>query len=169
MKKKQLWRKVVVPLIPLTFLDTRSFLKLGRVSVRTFSVVWDNTFATTNRDPLPLSTKYFNTRKFLKHRKVPPPKLSGVFRQKIFDGKFWYSPFLFINLLANDTFPKHSTGLSAYDVIRYCKTKNFWQKIVILSSSQPSSPKISSISEFFWNTEGFPYEIFRHCGPTIFL
>ena len=83
------------PLIPLTFLDTRNFLKLGRVSLRTFSVVWDNTFSTTNRDPPPLCTKYFHTRKFLKHRKVPSPKVSGFFRQKIFDGKFWYSP-LFI-------------------------------------------------------------------------
>ena len=199
------------PLIPLTFLDTRNFLKIGRVSLRTFSVVWDNTFSTTNRDPPPLSTKYFHNRKFLKHRKVPPPKVSGVFRQKLFDGKFWYSPlfiqklsryrsfsetqhrgiplikisalwdknfstenidtppFFFINLLANDNFPKHSTGLFAYDVIRYCETKNFSRKIVIFSSSHPSHPKISSISEFFWNTEGFPYETFRHCETTNFL
>ena len=83
------------PLIPLTFLETRSFLKLGKFSLRTFSVVWDNTFSTTNRDPAPLSTKHFHTRKFLKHRNVPPPKVSGVLRQKLFDGKFWYSP-LFI-------------------------------------------------------------------------
>ena len=85
-------------LIPLTFLDNRNFLKLGRVSLRTFSVVWDNTISPTNRDPAPLSAKNFHTRKFLKHRKVPPPKVSGVFRQKIFDGKFWYSP-LFIQKL----------------------------------------------------------------------
>ena len=207
---KQFWRKVVVPLKPLTFLDTRNFLKFGRVSLRTFPVVWDNTVSTTNRDPPHLSMKYFQTRKFLKHRKLPPPKLSRVFsqkfsmeflilptfypetfslpdffwntaqkdspkkdigtvRQKFFGGKSWYSPFLFKNLLANDNFPKHSTGLFAYDVIRYCDTKNIWHKIVILSSSHPSYPKISSISEFFWNTEGFPYEIFRHCETTIFL
>ena len=82
----------------LTFLDTGNFLKLGRVSLRTLSVVWDNTLSTTNRDPPPLSTKCFHTGKFLKHRKVPPPEVSRVFRQKIVDGKFWYSP-LFIQKL----------------------------------------------------------------------
>ena len=89
-------------------------------------------------------------------QKDSPKKIIGTVRQKFFDGKSWYSPFLFINLLANDNFPKHSTGLFAYDVIRYCETKKFWQKIVIISSSHPCYPKISSISEFFWNTEGFP-------------
>ena len=102
-------------------------------------------------------------------QKDSPKKIIGTVRQRFFDGKSWYSPFLFVNLLANDNFPKQSTGLFAYDVIRYCDTKNFWQKIVIFSSSHPSYPKISSISEFFWNTEGFPYEIFRHCETTIFL
>ena len=83
-------------------------------------------------------------------------KIIGAVRQKFFGGKSWYSPFLFINVLANGNFQKHSTGLFAYDFIRYCETKNFWQKIVILSSSHPFYSKISSISEFFWNTEGFP-------------
>ena len=81
-------------------------------------------------------------------------------RQKFFDGKSRYSPFLIINLLANDNFPKHSTGLFAYDVIRYCETKNFWQKIVILSSSHPSCTKISSILEFFETQKGSPTKSF---------
>ena len=92
------------PLIHLTFLDTRRLLKLGRVSLRTFSVVWENTFSTTNRDPPPLSTKYFHTKKFLKHRKVPPPKFWGVFRQKIFDGKFSNSPLFIQKLFRYRTF-----------------------------------------------------------------
>ena len=94
------------PLIHLAFLDTWNFLKLGRVSLRTFSVVWDNTFLTTNSDLPTLSTKNFHTRKFLKHRKVPPPNVSGVFRQKIFDGKFWYSPLSIQKLFRYRTFPE---------------------------------------------------------------
>ena len=92
------------PLIPLTLLDTRKFLELGRVSLRTFSVVWDKVISTTHRDRPPLSTKYFHTRKFLKHRKVPPAKVSGVFRQKMFEGKFWYSPLFIRKLFRYRTF-----------------------------------------------------------------
>ena len=143
------------------------------IPLRDFSVLRGKKFLTENCDTPSITPliihKIHRNLKLWEEQEGSSTKVFGIFRQKTFDGKFWYSPFLFINLLANDTFPIHSTGLSAYDVIRYCKTKNFWQKIVILSSSQPSSPKISSISEFFWNTEGFPYEIFRHCGPTIFL
>ena len=40
------------PLLSVTFLDARSFLKVGRVPLRNFSVVWDKTFSTENRDTL---------------------------------------------------------------------------------------------------------------------
>ena len=119
------------PLIPLTFLETRSFLKLGKFSLRTFSVVWDNTFSTTNRDPPPLSTKYFHTRKFLKHRKVPPPKVSGVCRQKMFEGKFWYSPLSIQKLFRYRTFPETQHRKVPIRNYRHCETKIFRRKILI--------------------------------------
>ena len=166
-----------------------------------FSVVWDNTFSTTNRDPPPyprnisipenfwnterfplrrfpafldkkysmesfdtphfLSRNFFATALFLKHSTGRfPYEIIDTVKQRFFGGKSWYPPFIFTNLLASDNFPKHSTGLFAYDVIRYCDTKNFRHKIVILLSSHPSYPKISSISEFFETQKGSPTKAF---------
>ena len=174
--------------------------------LRSFSVLRGKKLLTEKCDtpsitPL-LIQKIHRNLKFWEEQKGSSTKVFGIFRQKLFDWRFWYSPlfiqklsryrsfsetqlrkillrkssalwdkdfstenldispFLFVNLLANDNFPKHSTGLFAYDVIRYCETKNFRHKIVILLSSHPSYPKISSISEFFETQKGSPTKAF---------
>ena len=72
------------------FLDTRNFAKHRRVPLRTFSVLWDKTFLTENRDTRPLlSLTFFGTRNFLKH-KGSSTKFFGTVRQKFFNGKSWY-------------------------------------------------------------------------------
>ena len=161
---------MILPPYPRNISMPESFWNTERFPLRRFPAFLDKKYSMESFD-----TPHFLCRNFsLPHffwntaQKDSHTKIIGTVRQKFFGGTSWYSPFLFINLLANDNLPKHSTGLFAYDVIRYCETKNFWQKTVILSSSHPSYPEVSSISEFFWNTERFPYEIFRHCETTIF-
>ena len=65
--------------------------------------------------------------------KDSPTEIFGTVRQKIFDGKSWYSlpPLLSINFFATGKFLKHSTEGFLYEIFRYCKTKIFQRKIVI--------------------------------------
>ena len=124
---KQFWRKVLVP-GPSNTSNIFGYQKVSetRKSFPTnFSVVWDNTFSTTNRDPPPLSTKYFHTRKFLKHRKVPSAKVSGVFRQKIIDGKFWYSPIFMQKLFRYRTFSETQHRRIPLRKLSALRDKNF--------------------------------------------
>ena len=161
---------MILPHYPRTISIPENFRNTERFPLRGSPAFLDKKYSTESFDtPHFLSKNFFATAVFLEYSTGGYPYENYRHcERKIFRRKILILPLLFINLLANGNFPKHSTGLFAYDVIRYCETKNFWQKIVILSSSHPSYPKISSISEFVWNTEGFPYEIFRHCETTIF-
>ena len=71
-----------------------------------------------------------------------PQKFFGTVRQKIFDGKSWYSPFLSINFLATGSLMKHSTEVFPYGILRHCQTKNFWQSFVILPPSSHILPPL---------------------------
>ena len=57
-----------------------------------------------------------------------PTKFFGTVRQKIFDGKLWYS-LLCIKFFDTSKFLKH--WRDAHEIFRHCETKNFRQKNVI--------------------------------------
>ena len=57
-----------------------------RVPLRSFPVLWDKKIAVENRDkPLLFCVAFFDTRNYLKHRKVPQRFFFGTGRQNIFD------------------------------------------------------------------------------------
>ena len=53
------------------FYDTRSFFISGRDTLRNFSLLWDKTISTKNRDSPLSSLTFLEIRTFLKHRRVP--------------------------------------------------------------------------------------------------
>ena len=67
------------------------FLKHRMAPPRCFLVLWDHNFPIENRDFPLLGIKFFDTRYFLKHRRVPQKKNFGFVRRKFFDGRSWYS------------------------------------------------------------------------------
>ena len=83
----------------------------------------------------PLFHKLFRYRKFSEthHRRLPQRNFSGTVRQKIFDGKPWYSPPpppSFPYIFAPWIYLKHCTEGFLYEMFRYCETKNVRRKIV---------------------------------------
>ena len=104
------------PLLSIKVFDTRNFVKHRRSPLRSFSVLWDNSFSIENRDIPLLSIKFFDTRIF------SPTKFFGTLRQQIFYRKSWYSPyrhkiFRYVKLSETQGF--------LYEMIRYWD-KNFW-------------------------------------------
>ena len=92
-------------------------------------------------------------------------KFLGFVRQKIFDGKCWYSPpFLSMNLIATGNIPKHSTKEFHCKGSGYCDTKQ--------KSTKNRDITVLSINIFGtrnqWHRKGFPYETFPHSGQKIF-
>ena len=101
---------------------------------------------------------------------MSPTEFFGTVRQKFYDRKSWYSPpplihKLFVYRNVDETQHRkvplwNSSALS---------DKKFWQKIVIL----PTCSHLLTSENFFdtrnwWNTRGFPSEIFRHCETKTF-
>ena len=142
------------------------------IPLRSFSVLRGKKFLTENCDtpsitPL-LIHKIHRNLKFGEEQKGSSTKVFGIFRQKTFDGKFWYSPFLSINLLANDNFSKHSTGLFAYDVNRYCETKKFDRKSWYSLPPTPLIRKSHRFQNFFETQKGSPAKSFGTVGQQFF-
>ena len=86
--------------------------------------------------PPPLSINSFATGNFWSRaEKGSRAKFFGTVRQKLFVGKSWHSlppppHHSKINFFATGNLLKHSTEGFLYELFRYCKTKNFWQKIL---------------------------------------
>ena len=92
-----------------------------------------------------------------------PTEISGTVRQKIFDGKSWYSPPLSINFFATGNFwstAEKGSPAKFFGTVR--------QKIFV-GKSWHSLPPDSKINLFATgnflkhSTEGFLYEMFRYC------
>ena len=88
-----------------------------------------------------LGIKFFDTRIFLKHRKVPIPKVSSTVRQKKLSVNFDTPHFLSKNFFATGKFLITRTKWFPYEAFQYCEARIFWQKIVILPRSPPFSFK----------------------------
>ena len=94
--------------------------------------------------------------------KGSPTKFFGTVRQKIFDGKSWYSP-LIHKFFDTRNFVKQNGPLTKF--FGPVRQKKFGKTMM------PPSPSYAwkfSIQEFFWNTEGVSDEVFRYCGAKIF-
>ena len=107
--------------------------------------------------------KIFTTPEISEILRGSPTKKFGTVRQKFFEGNLDTSPSLLsINFFVTRNFLKHSIEGFLYEMFRYCETKNFRRKILIV-------PPFSSINLFATgnfpkhSTEGFPYEVFRYC------
>ncbi len=73
------------------------------------------------------------------------------------------SPLLSIHFFATGKFLKHTAEGFLYEMFRYCKTKNFRRKILILPPPLLSINFFAAGNFLKHSTEGFTYKIFRHC------
>ena len=96
-----------------------------------------------------------------------PTKFLGTVRQKVFDGKSWYSnPFLSINFFTTENFLKHSTKAFTYENFRHCEKENFRQKILILPTA--SLIQTSSAPESNDTLRGFHTKFLGTEKPKVF-
>ena len=108
------------------------FFETQNGSPRCFLVLWDHNFSIENRDIPLLGIKFFDTRNFLKHRKVHLRNDSVLWDQKndrklCYPSPFYAWTFWILKLFWNtEGFP--------FSVFRYCETENFRQKNVISPS-----------------------------------
>ena len=112
--------------------------------------------------PLLLSITFFDTRSFLKHRRVPLRNVWTLWDKKSFAQKIDI-PFLSVRFFDTRFLFETQKG-SLSDIFGTVRQK-LWQKIVL---QIPLLLSITfSIPEFFWNTEGLPYVFFRYCETKI--
>ena len=83
---KKIWRKIVIlppPRSSIKIFDTRIFLKPGRVFLRNFLVLWDQTISTTTHDTHPLYyPSHFSIPEISETLKGSPAKVFGTLKQK---------------------------------------------------------------------------------------
>ena len=164
-----------IPLITVSFSDTRFFLKHRTVALRFFLVLSDTDFD-KNRiaSRSSLIHKIFLYPKFPETQTCSPTKLLESVGQNFNSRKKWY-PLLIRKFFRNSLFFWTTEGFP-FETFRYCETKNLtknrdttpssfgtvrqklWQKSVI---HQPLllSTKIFDTRNF-WKTDVFPYETF---------
>ena len=104
--------------------------------MKSFGTVRQHFFCRKLWYPL-LGIKFFDTRNFLKHRKVPTPTVSSTVRPKKVSENFDTPHFLSINFFATGKILITRTDWFPYEAFQYCEARNFWQKIVILPHSPP--------------------------------
>ena len=164
-----LWQKQLlsknrdVPHLCLNFFDTRTFwitsVLLGIVFFR-----WEKTYSTENCDtrPFPWSLLFFDSRFFLKDRRVPLRKIKT---KKNFDGKSGISP------LMHDFFwypnPPETQEL-LFKMFRFCETKQFRLKIVIFVYPAPPLSLTFSDTRIIQKHERLPLQLFWYCKTTNF-
>ena len=104
--------------------------------MKSFGTVRQHFFCRKLWYPL-LGIKFFDTRNFLKHRKVPTPTVSSTVRPKKVSENFDTPHFLSINFFAPGKFLITRTEWFPYEAFQYCGARKFWQKIVLLPRSPP--------------------------------
>ncbi len=140
-----------------------------RVHLQNFSALWDKKFSTENLDtpPSPLIHKLFRYRKFSeRHRRMLQLRNFSAMWDKKFSTENLdtpSSPLLSIHFFATGNFLKHTAEGFLYEMFRYCKTKNFRRKILILPPPLLSIHFFATGNFLKHSTEGFLYEMFRYC------
>ena len=137
--------------------ETQSF-PLG-----SFKVLWDKKFSTENCDSLsfsPLwSIKLFDARIFMKHRWVSLQNVA-VLWHRTFPTEFHDLHLFCANIVDKRNFLN-------YWSVPLRNNSALWDKTISTKSCDtsppPSYPWKYKISEVFWNTEWFAYEVFWYC------
>ena len=146
------------PPLSLNFFANKNFLKQHRrVTPWKFSALWDIKISSEKRDKPPLIHKFFSIPENFRKTEGFFYKAfrSGLVRQK-FSTKPWCpSPSYAWKFSIKEFF--WTTKVFSNELFGYTETEN-----------RDTTPLIHKIffflPEIFWNsTEGFPYEIFRHC------
>ena len=138
--------------------------------------MWDKNFLTEKRDttsllpllpPPLLSINFFDTRNFVKHRRVPLWNFSALWDKKFSTENLdTPSPLLSKNFFATGHFLKHRSEGFLYEIFRHCETKNFWQRIVILPS--PLIHKFFRHQKLCETKKGSPTKFFGTVREQIF-
>ena len=147
-----------MPFLCIKFFDIRFFLKHRRVPLRKFFSNVRQIFEKISWY-IPLLTKRFcETRIFPKHRSVSPRNFSVLWEKKLSTEN------IEINLLSVSFIERHFFLKERRVAIRNFSglwdtefDKKTWKTPLF------SYPKLFSIPEVFWNTEGFHNEFFRFC------
>ncbi len=164
------WYSPLPPLIH-TLFRYRKFSETQhrRVHLQNFSALWDKKFSTENLDtpPSPLIHKLFRYRKFseTQRRRFQLRNFSARWDKKFSTENLdtLPPPHSSINFFATGKFLKHSTEGFLYEMFRYCKTKNFRWKILILPPLLLSMNFFAAGNFLKHSTERFTYKIFRYC------
>ena len=105
--------------------------------LRNFSVLWDNTISTENRDTCTIPyPQFFRYHKLYETLYVCATKLLGTVRQNVFDGNSWYSfpPTCYSwSFSTPEQFWNAAQRRFLYESFWYCQTTAFRPKIVILT------------------------------------
>ena len=113
----------------------------------------------------PLRHKICRHQIFCEAQKFSPTKFLGTVRQQIFEWRSWYSPLHKFFRYQNFSKTQKASSSKFFDT----GTKEFWQENVKRPSKpSPLLPKKFSTPKVLWNTEVFPYEVFRYGETTSF-
>ena len=131
-------------------------------SLRKVLVLWENNSSIHSRDIPLLMLMFFDTRNFLKHRRIPLRNDSVLWGKTIWRKIVILAPFLSLLFFDTRMFVEHRRGpLRIYKALW---DKIFWKKIVMFPPSLPRSflcIVLLSIPEVLWNTQVFTCEMFR--------
>ena len=152
-------KNVIPPFSSIKLFETRNFLKNSRFPLRNFSALWDIKISTENRDMPPLIHKVFSIPEIFWKTEGFLYKVFrfGPVRQKM-STKPWCPPpsYAWKFLRKNFSETPNCSPMKYFGTVR--------QKLFDGKSWYPPPPLLSikffSLSEFFWNTEWFPGEVF---------
>ena len=156
-----------------TFFNIRHFVNYRRVSLWSFSVMWNKTILTESCDTRPfLIFNSFRYQFFSETQNGSVSKFFRTARQQNVDRKSWH------NHLKHQKFryPKKMKHCKRIPVwfFAHCDTKRFWKKTVVLSPS-PLVPKIFQYQKFVkhstvrWWRLSVPWNktySLENCGPS---
>ena len=149
-------------LLCMKIFDKRIFLKHQSVLQWNISVQWNKIFRREILIPPPL-IQTFSIPEIIATVKDSTTEIFGTLRQKIFDGKSWYSPPPSYPNFFDTRNYCNSKGFH-YGNFRHFETKNFRRKILILPPP-PSYPNFFDTRNYC-NSKGFHYGSFRHFDGT---
>ena len=136
----------------------KNFLKNSRIPLRKFSAVWDIKISTENRDMTPLFHNFFSIPENFRKTGgfLYKDFRFGAVRQKVPTKPWCPPPLLCMKIFAKRIFLKQHQSVFQWNVSVQ------WDKNFDGKSWYSPSPLIQtfSVPEI---SEGFPYEIFRHC------
>ena len=139
-------KNVIPPFSSIKPFETKNFLKNSKIPLRKFSGLWDIKISTENRcDMPPLIHKVFSIAENFRKTEGFLYKAFrlGPVRQKVPTKPWCPPPLLCMKNFDKRIFLKHQSVLQwNISVLRYCETKEFRRKILILPPSPPLLSKL---------------------------